>query len=140
MDKPIISGDTIRVPSSQEFLPDVDMFIEGILRGFGTDESVIADIAISVSEVVNNAIVHGNRLQRELPVIVRITKEQKKVRIFIKDSGGGFDPTHIDNPIDDNNLLKEVGRGIFIVNSLMDSVDVHHNDNGTEVIITKTIE
>ncbi|MCM2273077.1 MAG: ATP-binding protein, partial [candidate division Zixibacteria bacterium] len=61
MDKPVISGDTIVVPSSTEHLADVDLFIEATLRGYGAQESVIADIAISVSELVNNAILHGNR-------------------------------------------------------------------------------
>jgi len=57
MKRPVIKGNTIVVPSSHDYLPTVDEFVEGILRGWGTDESVIADIAISVSELVNNAIV-----------------------------------------------------------------------------------
>ena len=61
MEKPVITGNIIKVPSDAEFLSDVDMFIEGILRGYGADESVVADIAISVSELVNNAINHGNK-------------------------------------------------------------------------------
>ena len=68
MDKPIISGDTITIPSRQEFLSDVDLFVEGTLRGYGAGESVIADIAISVSELVNNAVLHGNKAVLEKPV------------------------------------------------------------------------
>ncbi len=139
MQKPVIAGDTISIPSSQEFLVDVDTFVEGTLRGWGTDESIIADVAISVSELVNNAIMHGNRAQLDKPVQVRVTREDSKVKIFITDQGGGFDPSHIENPVEDGNLLKEVGRGIFIVRSLMDAVDFCPTEHGTTVIISKTI-
>ena len=95
MKKPIISGDTITIPSSQEYLTDVDVFIEGILRGYGADESAIADIAISVSELVNNAICHGNVSSDDKPVKVTINRNGTSVTITIHDQGQGFDPEDI---------------------------------------------
>jgi len=139
MDKPIISGDTIRVPSDQEFLQDVDSFLEGTLRGHGVDESVIADIAISVSELVNNAIMHGNKASREKPVTVRVTFRQGMVTITVRDEGSGFASDQIRNPLAEENLMKEVGRGIFIVRSLMDTVDIRPSSHGTEVQISKAV-
>lgn len=139
MDKPTITGDTIKIPSQQDFLPDVDMFVEGLLRGFGADESVIADIAISVSELVNNAISHGNKIGSEKPVSVVVERKGSKVRISITDGGTGFDPEAVADPIADDNLLKEVGRGLFIVRSLMDEVDIKPSATGTTVVITKSI-
>ena len=139
MIKPVIKGNRIAIPSDQEFLPDIDIFIEGILRGFDADESIVADIAISVSELVNNAIIHGNQSITEKSVTVTISKENDEVIITVADQGGGFDPSSVENPIDDANLLKEVGRGIFIVKSLMDKVDIDATDVGTTVRITKEI-
>ncbi len=139
MQKPIISGDTIIVPSSTDHLADVDLFIEGTLRGYGAPESVIADIAISVSELVNNAILHGNHSSPDKQVTVKIAKENSCVRISVADQGGGFNPEVIENPIEDDNLLKEVGRGIFIVRALMDSVEITATDAGTTIAITKAI-
>ena len=75
MDKPIISGDTIKIPSSLGHLVDVDLFIETALRDYGTPETLIPDIAISVSELVNNAVMHGNRQARDKMVTVRISRE-----------------------------------------------------------------
>jgi len=72
MRKPIISGNTISIPSDLEYLSVVDEFIEGLLRGYGTSESIIADIAISVSELLNNSINHGNKSNTELPVTISI--------------------------------------------------------------------
>jgi serine/threonine-protein kinase RsbW len=140
MDKPVISGDTIKIPSSQDFLADVDMFIEGTLRGYGVDESVIADIAISVSELVNNAIMHGNRREADKMVSVRVSRTNGNVSISVTDQGGGFDPMSVKNPIDDGNLMKEVGRGIFIVHALMDSVEITPTDTGTTVTIGKNVQ
>ncbi len=139
MQKPIITGDTIIVPSSTDHLADVDLFIEGTLRGYGAPESVIADIAISVSELVNNAILHGNRSAPDKQVTVKIFRENSSVRISVTDQGGGFNPEVIENPIEDDNLLKEVGRGIFIVRALMDKVDITATEHGTTIEITKAI-
>ncbi len=139
MKKPTITGNTIAIPSNQEYLADVDIFVEGLLRGMGADESVIADIAISVSELVNNAISHGNQGDDEAPVKVTVTKINGRVEVAITDRGKGFDPTEIDDPIADENLLKQVGRGIFIVRSLMDGVDVKTSDGFTTVTISKAI-
>lgn len=139
MIKPVIKGNSIAIPSDQEFLPDVDIFIEGILRGFGAEESIVADIAISVSELVNNAILHGNKSTLEKAVTVTISKANGEVAITVADQGGGFDPLSVENPIDDANLLKEVGRGLFIVKSLMDKVDIDASNTGTTIRITKGI-
>ena len=52
MHEPVIKGNMIITPSSLEYLTNIDDFIEGILRGYEIDDSIIADIAISVSELV----------------------------------------------------------------------------------------
>lgn len=139
MQKPVITDDTIVIPSSQNYLADVDAFIESQLRSYGASDSVIADIAISVSELVNNAIIHGNRSAPNKCVKVRIGRSNSTVSIAVTDQGPGFNPDRIQNPIEDDNLMKEVGRGIFIVRALMDSVDIDATDEGTTIKITKAI-
>ena len=139
MKRPVIVGNRITVPSSHDYLPTVDEFVEGILRGWGTDESIIADIAISVSELVNNAIVHGSKMNSEKEVSVEIARSDGRARITVSDPGTGFDPQRIADPLADENLLKEVGRGIFIVRSLMDTVDIEVGASGTAITITKSI-
>ena len=139
MDKPTISGDTIKIPSTLDYLADVDMFVENLLRRYGIDESVIADIAISVSELVNNAVCHGNKSSPDKKVTVRVGREDSSVKISVADEGTGFDPDGIESPIADENLLKKVGRGIFIVKSLMDSIEFKLSDKGSLVIIKKAV-
>ena len=140
MKKPTIQGDTILIPSSQEYLADIDSFLEGILRGYGVAEEMIADIAMSVTEIVNNSIIHGNRADLEKEVSVSIGRRNSEVEIVIGDEGNGFDPSTVESPIDENNLMREVGRGIFIVRSLMDSVNIEVvPGRGTRVTLLKKI-
>ncbi len=138
MDKPVISGNTIKIPSEVKYLTAVDDFIENFLRENGAEESVISDIAISVSELVNNAIVHAGKVAPHEPIIITIDKTDHAVKIQVRDKGPGFDPDAIADPLAEENLLKEAGRGIFIVRSLMDSVDIETTEKGTTVTITKT--
>lgn len=140
MNKPLISENSIKIPSSEEYLPDVDEFLEGILETIGLDKSMIADIAISVTELVNNAICHANNSDPDKTVTVEINNNEGLLEMSISDEGRGFNPEKIENPIDDKNLLKTVGRGIFIVKSLMDSLAFDYSPGkGTTATITKQI-
>jgi len=140
MDKPIITGNTMIIPSNQEFLAEVDIFLEGILRGYGVDESRVADIAISVSELVNNAIHHAHHKDTQKTIAIEINKDKEDIVITITDQGTGFNPDDINDPLAEENLLKDTGRGLFIVKSLMDKVDFKITDKGTSVTITKSVK
>jgi serine/threonine-protein kinase RsbW len=137
--KPEISGNTITVPSSLEYLEAVDDFVEGLLVDWGVEKSDVTDIAIAVSELVNNAVSHGNRGASEQPVEVTVTRRGATVVVRVTDSGGGFDIDSLESPVEDDNLLRQVGRGIFIVRSLMDRVEVEPTATGTAVTIHKRV-
>lgn len=139
MKKPVINGNRITVPSNHEFLPTVDEFLEDILRQWDIDESIIADIAISVSELVNNAMTHGSKAGDHTEVSVEVGRTNGEAQISVSDQGAGFNPTEVADPLAEENLMKEVGRGIFIVRSLMDTVDITVDKTGTTVVITKSI-
>jgi serine/threonine-protein kinase RsbW len=140
MDRPEISGNTIVIPSDAAFLADIDEFIECKLNLAGVSSSSIADLAISVTEIVNNAILHGNAGDKTKQVSVNISIDENLIEVIVKDQGKGFNPDNVPNPLDEANLLNKVGRGIFIVRSLMDSVNYHFSDNGTEVLLTKKLD
>lgn len=139
MDGPIIKDNTITIPSDQDYLVAVDDFLEGTLRGFGIDESTIADIAISVTEVVNNGIIHGNKCDPSKALTLQIARSGSTLKFVVSDEGEGFDPSCVDDPLKEENLLKEVGRGIFIIRSLMDKVEFENTPEGVRVTMTKTV-
>lgn len=125
------------IPSSQLYLAKVDEFVERKLKKLGLNKDQLADVAISVTEVVNNAIVHGNKNDPQKKVILRILADDCCVTIEVEDQGQGFDPCCLPCPINDENLLKEVGRGIFIVRSLMDKVDYIFKPAGGTIVCLK---
>ena len=130
----------VAFPSNQEFLSAVDRYLERELRKAGFAKDVIADIAISVSEFVNNAILHGNRKDESKMVILELFRTPAEVVIYVEDEGECFDQNQIANPLEEENLLKEVGRGIFIAKMLVDAVEFERGKKGgTRVKLTKKL-
>jgi len=132
--------DTIRIPSSTDHIALVDEFIEEWLRKRRVPEDTIADLAIAITELVTNAIKHGNKKNQAKKVTIRLFLENGEARATIADEGTGFDPGIIPNPVTEENIMKEIGRGIFIVRSLMDDVEFSFPpEGGTRVTITKRL-
>ena len=128
----------IIIPSSLDYLPKVDEYMEGKLRKLGVDKDKLIDIAISVTEAVTNAVMHGNKNDLKKKVRLKLKADSSRVEITVEDEGDGFDPGSILSPLDERNVLKEVGRGIFILKSLMDKVDfIVGPQKGTIVKMTK---
>jgi len=133
-------SDSITIPSSPDMIAAVDTFLEDWLREKGVPEDTIADLAIAVTELVNNAIKHGNRQDSDKKVTISLSFQKNEVRACVSDEGKGFDPENIPDPLAEENLLKEIGRGIFIVKSLMDDFKCSCSlRGGTRIIITKKI-
>ena len=128
-------------PSIPERITEVDEFIESILRRAGIPEETVVDIAIAVTEVVNNAIDHGNAGDPEKTVRLEVIIEAGEITIEVSDEGGGFNPEGLADPLAQENLLREIGRGIFIVRHLMDTVDIDSvPGRGTTVRIVKKLD
>jgi len=128
----------ITIPSSLEYLPKVDEYVERKLKKLRVDKDILADIAISVTEAVTNAVVHGNKNNLEKKVTINLKIDPSRVEITVEDEGKGFDPESVQNPIEKGNILKQAGRGIFILKSLMEKVDfVIQPQKGTTVKMTK---
>jgi len=126
-----------KFPSSIEYLDKIERLSSKIAREAGFDESTVDDISIALTELVNNAIHHGNRDDRAKKVTVTFTQTPEALHIAIRDEGGGFEPEKLNDPLHPENLLADNGRGIYLVKALMDNVDYRFPGNGTEVIITK---
>jgi len=128
----------IIIPSSLDYLPKVDEYVERKLRRLGVNKDKLADIAISVTEAVTNAVVHGNKNNKRKKVAINLKADSSGVEITVEDQGNGFDPEAVQCPIEKGNILKQAGRGIFILKCLMDKVDfVIAPQKGTIVKMTK---
>lgn len=126
------------IPSDQTNIQKVEKITERIAEYMHFSEEEKDSLAISVTEIVGNAIVHGNKRDVKKNVTIDFEYKNNRVTVTIQDEGNGFNENEIANPLEPENLLKESGRGIFIVRALMDSVDIENNETGTCVRLVKT--
>jgi putative Holliday junction resolvase len=124
----------ICLPSSIEYLPLVDTLSQAFCTWSGISEEAAQEISIAVVEAATNAVVHGNRCLRSKKMRATFEKTPSKMIITITDEGEGFDPDRVPDPTDESNLLKESGRGIFIMRQVMDSVEFSTSPSGGTVI------
>ena len=124
-------------PSSIEHLDQIERISSEIARRAGFAPSTVDDISIALTELVNNAIHHGNKDDTDKTVTVTFTLTEEALRIAIRDEGEGFQREKLNNPLHPENLMADNGRGIYLVEALMDEVRYNFSDQGTEVIIIK---
>ncbi len=129
---------TLVAPSNQHgLIQEIESLAEQAASYAGLAEDERDSLAIAVTEVGNNAILHGNKRDPEKRVFLTIHAGPEGVEIIVRDEGPGFNPDNLSNPLDPENLLRESGRGVFIMRSLMDEVKFNFSRGGTEVTIIK---
>ncbi len=121
----------IVLESKVEQLATVEQLVDSIAEKVNIEGDVYANILIGVTEAVSNAIIHGNKLDMEKTVSVDYSYNDKNVIFIITDEGTGFNYYSVPDPTLPDNIEKEEGRGIFLMNSLAD--EVVYNDKGNEV-------
>ena len=131
---------SIIIPSSTSYLEEVERLTIDVANYTKLNASICDDLAIVVTELVNNAIPHGNKGDKEKKVAINFIIKPDRIEIHIKDEGNGFNPEELKDPLEPENLLNENGRGIFLIRNLMDKLDFRFSDNGTEVIAVKYLK
>ncbi len=94
------------------------------------------DIELALTEALANAVVHGAKSDPSKVVECDVAcDEQRGLMIIVRDPGSGFDPAKISDPRQAENIHSEHGRGIYLINQLMDEVQFHKN--GAEIHMLK---
>ncbi len=97
------------------------------------DDGTFHRLLVATTEAVNNGILHGNKSDPKKKVCVECVLVDDSIVVRVKDEGKGFNPARVPNPLDEKNLMKESGRGIFLMRTMMDHVTYHISRNGTIV-------
>jgi serine/threonine-protein kinase RsbW len=103
----------------------------------GFDEEEIMKISMAVREAAVNAVLHGNAYDPNKKVTLAFERTPDDLVIVIRDQGKGLDESKIPDPLAPNNLMKTSGRGIFLIRSFMDVVEIHPSQTGTELKMIK---
>jgi serine/threonine-protein kinase RsbW len=130
--------------SSFEMLDFVQMVSDHIGRTLGLDDDAQHYVGVAVRECVINAIRHGNRNDTDKHVFVEFATDGEsagqQLTISVRDQGEGFDPSLIADPLAPENLLKASGRGIFLIRSFMDDVELQPAaQGGMEIRMVKRV-
>ena len=105
--------------------------------GFGEDE--VMQISMAVREAAVNAVLHGNAYDPGKKVRLDFERSASDLIITIRDQGKGLDLEKIPDPLAPENLLKTSGRGIFLIRSFMDEVQILPSQTGTEIRLVKHV-
>ena len=121
------------VPSS---IPAVSEGVRQLLESKGWTDDELMPVELSIDEALANAIRHGckNDPTKKVQCVVT-TDATGEVVIVVRDPGPGFDAATVPDPLAGENVLKPSGRGVFLINQLMD--EVGFGDGGREVQMKK---
>lgn len=118
----MISTINIEIPSLLENIRMIESFIDNAKEEYQFDDGIYGNIMIAVTESVNNAIRHGNKLDPNKNVKLSLILNESQITFFIEDEGDGFDYTNLPDPTAPENIEKPGGRGIFLMKHLADEV------------------
>ena len=105
----------------------------------GFDEDECMRISMAVREAAVNAVLHGNAYDPTKKMTIAFENTGKALIITIADEGKGLDLNSVPDPTMPENLLKQSGRGIFLMRSFMDEVRVRQLAPGTEITLIKNV-
>jgi serine/threonine-protein kinase RsbW len=93
-------------------------------------------IELALREALANAIEHGGRHDPSKEIECCVACDQERgMLIVVRDPGPGFDPASIPSPVVGQNVFSQGGRGIYLINQLMD--EVRFEKGGTEIHMRK---
>lgn len=108
--------------SSFDQINRLESFLKQLQKEAGFDDQLFSQIRLALNEAVTNAIVHGNKEDASKTVHISASHDNNMLEISVRDEGAGFEPSSLPNPLDNENLLKESGRGVFLIKQYSDEV------------------
>ena len=136
-DDPIHVDLSLEIPSDVSYIEQIVALVARQCEQLGfPPRKVKLNVPVALTEALSNAILRGNESRAELPVHVRVHADHERLVIEVRDQGEGFDlreSTH--TPDEDDFLEREDGRGLVLMQKLMDRVE-RYDDHGNVVRLT----
>ena len=123
--------------------PENIAVVEKLIDKISADHGIVADhygnVLIAMTEGVNNAIVHGNKLDESKSVSVSCAIDEKTLVFRITDEGPGFDYDNLPDPTAPENIEKPHGRGVFLMRHLADECAFEEEGRIVELTFTDVL-
>jgi serine/threonine-protein kinase RsbW len=126
----------VTLPAEVSAISPVVGWVLRLLSDLDLAEGKEFEIEMALREALANAVLHGCKADPSKKIECSVTGDREQgIQIVVRDPGNGFDPASIPSPTDEANLESEHGRGILLINKLMD--EVKHEQNGTVIRMRK---
>ena len=126
----------LSVKSDPKEVVQVELFLEKINKQLHLDDLRFNKLLVATTEAVNNSIVHGNKRNPQKIVTITLEFFNNTISVSVEDEGPGLDTSALPDPLTEENLLRENGRGVFLMRSLMDKVTFGKTSRGSIVIMS----
>lgn len=128
----------ITYASELKSVDDAETLVLEMAQGIGLDEDEQHKLGIALREAMVNAVVHGNQYSAQKKVHMKASAADGALTVVITDEGKGFEISKVPDPLAQENLLKESGRGILLMQAFVDEFQVRRlQPSGTEVTMVK---
>jgi serine/threonine-protein kinase RsbW len=128
------------LPSKPKEIGKVDHFLRRVNRKARLNEDQYNRLLVATTEAVNNSIIHGNKRDPKKNVTVTCIVDGSSLIVRVHDEGPGFDALTLPDPLAEENLLREHGRGVFLMRSLMGKVEFEPHATGSDVVMTMALD
>ncbi|MCE4050695.1 MULTISPECIES: anti-sigma B factor RsbW [Bacillaceae] len=135
----------MKIPSKPEYVGIIRLTLSGIASRMGFNYDEIEDLKIATSEACTNAVQHAYKNKESGEVLIGFRLYNDRLEVIVADNGKSFDfdsTTKDIGPYDQDEsieFLREGGLGLYLIETLMDEVKIHHNE-GVTVLMTKYLE
>lgn len=130
----------LEIKSDPREIRKVEPFLMKVNKTARLDDGTFYRLLVASTEAVNNGILHGNKSDTTKKVTITCDLSDDAIVIHITDEGAGFKPENVPDPLEEENLLKTSGRGVFLMKSLMDGVKYEVTPGGTDVELTISLK
>jgi serine/threonine-protein kinase RsbW len=113
---------SLKLPSNNDAIGLVENLIDEICAELAVNEDAYGNVLIAVTEGINNAIQHGNKYSNDLYIALAVGNNLSEFCFSITDQGDGFDYDALPDPTAPENIMKENGRGVYLMRNLADEV------------------
>ncbi|MFS0562539.1 anti-sigma B factor RsbW [Terribacillus sp. 179-K 1B1 HS] len=132
----------IKVPAKPEYVGVIRLTASGVANRMGFSYEDIEDLKVAISEAVTNTVNHAYEKDEDGEVTIGFGVYENRLEVMVADHGGSFNldqvkrnigPYEAAEPIEQ---LREGGFGLFLIDALMDKVEIN-SDSGVIVLMTK---
>ena len=122
------------IASELKELNNLRLFLNQFFIDTNLSQGYFNRVFLGLSEAVSNSIIHGNKNDCSKKVFISFLYGENKLVITVRDEGSGFPLNNVEDPTQPDNLKKENGRGIFLIQQIADEVYFYDGGNKIQIL------